>query len=315
MSERPHVPLGPGVEFDTVRRLLEQWGPHARGTGDDAAVLDVPAGRRLVVSVDTAIENVHFRRAWITPSEIGYRAVTAALSDLAAMGAAPLGVLVAFALPEPWRERLPEIAEGIGMAVADAGTLVMGGNLSTGAELSITTTVLGHAHRLLRRDAVRPGDHLYVTGRLGGAGAALAAFLGGRAPTPEYRERFARPVARLAEGEWLIAHGATAAIDISDGLGADAAHLAAAGQVGVELVLADLPLVAGVRARDALASGEEYELLVAAPQPLDVEAFAAAFGIPLTHVGRAADAHPGEAVVTDSGRRVAGGRGHDHFQG
>ncbi len=104
-------------------------------------------------------------------------------------------------------------------------------------------------------------------------------------------------------------------MDISDGLVADAAHLAAAGRVGVELDLGAIPVVDGVAPRDATASGEEYELLVSAPGALDAEAFAHAFGLPLTRVGRAVAEHPGEVVVLDQGRRVAGARGHDHLQG
>ncbi len=315
MSRSEHTGMGPGAEFDAIRGLLDQWGPRSAGAGDDAALLDVPSGERLVASVDSSVEGVHFRRDWITPAEIGYRAVTAALSDLAAMGALPLGVLTAIVLPKSWCDELPGIAEGIGVAVSSADTRVMGGNLSAGAEFSITTTVLGHAAPgvVLRRDAVRSGDTLYVTGRLGGVGAALSALLAGRAPLPEQRERFAHPAARLAEARWLAAGGARAAIDISDGLVADAGHLAAASGVGIDLELGALPLLGGVAPRDALVSGEEYELLVAAPKELDAAAFAARFGQPLTAVGCAVAGHPGAVEVRDAGRRVAAGRGHDHF--
>jgi thiamine-monophosphate kinase len=311
----PHTGMGPGAEFDAIRRLLDQWGPHSAGAGDDAAVIDVPPGAHLVASVDTAVEGVHFRRPWLSPAELGYRAVTAALSDLAAMGALPLGVLTAIVLPEPWRDRLAEVAEGIGVAVSNAETRVLGGNLSAGGEFSITTTVLGHASTVLRRDGVRAGDTLYVTGQVGAAGAALAAFLAGRAPSPEQRERFARPVARIGEARWLAAAGATAAIDISDGLAADAAHLAAASGVGIDIDLGSVPASAGVSPRDALASGEEYELLVAAHTPLDPAAFAAEFDLPLAAIGRAVSGHPGVVQVLDGGRRVAVGRGHDHLMG
>ncbi len=307
--------MGPGAEFDAIRRLLEQWGPHSAGAGDDAAVLDVPPGEHLIASVDTSVEGVHFRRAWLTPAEIGYRAVAAALSDLAAMGAQPLGVLTAIVLPEPWRDKLSEIAEGIGVAVSSAETRVLGGNMSAGAEFSITTTVLGHAGAVLRRDAVRAGDVLYLTGRVGGAGAALSALLAGRAPSSEQRERFVHPEPRIAEARWMAAAGATAAIDISDGLAADAGHLAAASGVGIELELGAVPAVAGVSPRDALASGEEYELLVAAPPGLDSEAFTAQFDLPLTAVGRAVAEHPGIVEVRNAGRRVAVGPGHDHLSG
>ncbi len=313
MSESPHLGMGAGAEFDAIRQLLAQWGPHSAGAGDDAAMLDVPAGEQLAASVDTSVENVHFRRAWLTPAEIGERAVTAALSDLAAMGARPLGVLIALALPEPWRDKLSGLAEGIGLAVSAAGTKVVGGNLSAGTELSITSTVLGHTGAPLRRDRVRAGDTLYVTGRLGGPGAALQALLAGRTPDPAHRERFVHPAARLAEARWLADAGVVAAIDVSDGLLADAGHLAAASGVGIDLDLGAIPLVEGVAARDALASGEEYELLLSAAGALDGRAFADRFGIPLTAIGRAVVEHPGIVEVLDGGRRVAGGRGHDHF--
>jgi thiamine-monophosphate kinase len=91
--------LGPGEEFDAIRRMLERWGDLAVGIGDDAAIIDLPRGDRLVASVDSTVENRHFRSGWLTPREIGYRAVAAALSDLAAMAARPAGILVALSIP------------------------------------------------------------------------------------------------------------------------------------------------------------------------------------------------------------------------
>ena len=109
--------LGPGREFDLIRALTNRWGTLARGVGDDAALLDVPPGDVLVASVDSVVEGVHFRDGWFTPREIGWRATTAALSDLAAMAAAPLGVLVSLSLPEAWLPRVDDLADGIGEAV------------------------------------------------------------------------------------------------------------------------------------------------------------------------------------------------------
>src|SRR5687768_2741478 len=105
--------MGPGGEFDLVREMLARWGDAAVGIGDDAAVLAVPPGERLVVSTDAAVERVHFRRDWMTAAEIGYRAAAAALSDLAAMAARPLGIVVALALPREWIAEVGELAEGI----------------------------------------------------------------------------------------------------------------------------------------------------------------------------------------------------------
>ena len=105
--------LGPGREFDLVRVMMSRWGDRARGIGDDATVLDVPAGEHLVLSTDTSLEDVHFRRDWLSPEEIGWRATAAALSDLAAMAANPLGVLVALTLSARWIDDLGALAEGI----------------------------------------------------------------------------------------------------------------------------------------------------------------------------------------------------------
>src|SRR5689334_17814294 len=139
--------LGPGAEFDAIRSMIEQWGTRAVALGDDAAELKVARGDTLVVSVDTAVEGIHFRREWLSPKEIAYRAVTAALSDIAAMAAKPLGVLTAITLPQRWRASLDDLASGIADAVDAANTVIRGGNLSDGAELAIATTVLGSAYR------------------------------------------------------------------------------------------------------------------------------------------------------------------------
>lgn len=316
-----HVPMGPGAEFDAVRALLAQWGTAAEGVGDDGAVLDVPSGSRLVVSTDTTVEDVHFRRSWLSAEEIGWRATQAALSDLAAMGASPLGVLLALTVPVNWREDLSALANGIAAATRSARAPIVGGDVTAGDRLALAITVLGHAKRPLSRAGARAGDTLYLTGALGGPGAALAAWESGTTPSAAARARFAKPIARIAAGEWLAAHGATAAIDLSDGLAGDVAHLAAASGVHCVLDLDAIPCVAGIDVGAALASGEEYELLIAAPG-LDTQAFAAAHdGLSLTAVGRIerATGAPGAMNVTAerAGRPTALPtalpRAHDHF--
>ena len=306
------IALGPGREFDTIRQLVARWGDHAVGIGDDAAVVELPRGDALVASVDSAIEDVHFRRGWLTAPEIGYRAAAAALSDLAAMGASPVGMLVAVALPDGWLPDLLGIADGIGQVAARWSAPILGGNITRGRELSITTTVLGSAYTTMARHAVRPGHRLYVTGRLGGSGAALRALVGNAEPQPRHRERFARPEPRVAEARWLAAAGAAAAIDVSDGLVADLGHLAAASGVRIELDLDHIPVADGVAPKDAAASGEEYELIVSAPEALDLEAFVATFRLPLTPIARAIAGDPG-VEVRRKGRRVANPGGHDHL--
>ncbi len=308
-----HVTMGPGREFDAVRALLERWGPTAVGVGDDGAVLDVPAGSRLVVSTDTTVESVHFLEGWLTPQEIGWRAAMAALSDLAAMGATPIGALLALTVPQRWRTALGALAQGLGDAAAHSRAPIVGGDVTDGDRLALAITALGHATHPLPRSGARAGDTLYVTGRLGGPGAALRAWQR-REALPEWaRERFARPVARIGAGEWFAAHGAHAAIDLSDGLAGDVAHLAAASDVRCVLDLDAVPCIASVDVEDALASGEEYELLVAAPA-IDVAAFTAAHdGLPLTAIGRI---ERGAGVAaTRGGAAVSLPPAFDHFAG
>ena len=306
--------LGPGAEFDLVRRLAARWGSRATALGDDAAVLPLAPGMHLLVSTDASVEGVHFRREWLAPSEIGWRATVAALSDLAAMAAQPLGVLVALTLPDSWLVDVEAIAAGIGDAAEASGTRIIGGDLSRGAALSLCVTVLGSSARPLTRSGARVGDTIYVTGRLGSALKALRAWEQGSAPMPEHRAHFVQPNARIREAQWLASAGATAAIDVSDGLVADVRHIAAASGVAIEIDLDLIPAEAGVTALDAATSGEEYEVVICAPREIDVTAFRTAFTLDLTGIGRVTGPAPeGEVVVLQSGARVDPPRGHDHF--
>jgi thiamine-monophosphate kinase len=293
-------------ELTLIAEMRRRWGPLAQGIGDDAAVLAPPRGEKIVLSVDTSIEHVHFERSWITLREIGYRAVTAALSDLAAMAAIPRGVLIAIALPKSDAGQLMEIADGVGDAVRAVSTVILGGNLSAAEELSITTTVVGSAFSPLTRSGARPGNLLYVTGELGGPGAAVAAWKRGETPSAVARDRFARPMARIAEAQWLAARGATAAIDISDGLERDAIHLCNLSGVGLRSTRKALPRLPGISEEDAWVSGEEYELIVTSTTPFPEEEFKARFGLALTPIAR---------VIEFNGFMVSEPAGHDHFSG
>lgn len=310
--------LGPGAEFDAVRAMLDRWGSLARGIGDDAAILDLAPGERLVVSTDASVEGVHFRADWLTAEEIAYRATASALSDLAAMGARPIGTLVALTLPDAWRAHVAALADGIGDAVRAAGGHVVGGDLTRGDALALVVTVLGGATRPVTRAGARPGDAVFVTGRLGGPLRALRAFERGETPSAADRARFARPTARIAEGRWLAAHGATAMVDVSDGLAAELRHVAAASGCAIAIELERVPRVDRMDARAALGSGEEYELALAASPDLDAGAFESAFGIALTRIGtvRAVEqGGTGVTVVDARGARVDLPPGHDHFSG
>jgi thiamine-monophosphate kinase len=308
----PHTPMGAGAEFDAIRRMLERWGPHARRIGDDAAVLTTLGDRALVVSTDSSVENIHFRTEWLSPQEIGYRAAAAALSDLAAMGAKPIGMLSALTVPETWRVHLDAITDGIGDAASFSGAPIIGGDMSRGGELALTFTVLGTTRSALFRTAVRPGDKVFVTGRLGGPFAALSDFKAGRQPNGVNRERFARPVPRIRESLWLAEHGAGAAIDVSDGLSADLMHLASASRVVITVDLATVPTVKGVSAIEAVGSGEEYELVVTSAAAFDTEVFEQRFGLELTEIGQVSQGEADVKFLID-GAEVTAPPGYSHF--
>lgn len=309
-----HLALGPGAEFDVIRQLLGRWGDAARDVGSDCAVIDVAPNTRLVVSTDASVENVHFRRSWLTPPEIGYRAAAAALSDLAAAAAQPLGLLVAMTVPPLWRADLVEIADGIGQAARETQTPVLGGDTTAGSALVLTVTVFGAAAHPLTRWGARPGDRVYVSGRLGGPAAALRAWARGATPDAETRQRFRHPQPRIREALWLAARGSTAAVDISDGLIADLGHVAAASGAHIVVDIGRLPRWPTTTAMEAAASGEEYEIAVTVDREIDVAAFSREFDVPLTELGRVV-AGPTGVEVWDGPTRVDRVPGYDHFSG
>jgi thiamine-monophosphate kinase len=316
--------LGPGPEFDRIRRIARVLGDRAHGLGDDCALLPDGAGA-LAISTDVSVEGVHFRLDWIDPAEAGWRATAAALSDLAAEGAAPIGVLSALTVPGGASEQdLVALTGGIGEAAAAAGGVVIGGDLSAGPVWSVAVTVIGRARRPVTRAGAHPGDGIWVTGVIGGARAALEAWRRGDSPAEDARRAFAHPEPRIAAGLWLSEHGARAMLDLSDGLGGDAEHLAAASEVGIDLTLEMVPVAAAAIAEAkrldlpvqqfAAEGGEDYELLAAMPGDFgaaDVREFEAACRIALTRVG--AVKRGGGVRVELAGRPVAL-RGYDHFR-
>ena len=288
------TPLGPGREFDRIRQMAERWKFLAKGLGDDCAFLEV-GGATLALSLDLSVEDTHFRRAWLSPHEIGYRAAAAALSDLAAVGAEPSALLLAIGAPEQEPEAtLHAIADGVGEAVRHAGAVIVGGDLARAPVLVVDCCVVGRCERPVRRGGARPGDVLVVSGALGGPGAALAAWQAGREPAPDARRRFAHPEPRYAGARYLAGLGATAMIDLSDGFGGDLRHLLAASEVGARLDVERIPVHAAAHREASLAgeppwsfavrSGEEYELLAALPAGV-TDAVLRAAPVPVAIVG------------------------------
>jgi thiamine-monophosphate kinase len=253
-----------------LREVFGALPPPDLGVGDDAAVLHDP--RPLVVTVDAAVEGVHFRRDLLGLEDASARACEAAMSDVAAMGAtldgAGCGLLLAWTLPADLDDAdLLALARGAERAARRVGTRVVGGNLSAGPALSLTTTVLGRCDGPpLRRDTARAGDVVAVSGPLGLAARGLRALLAGVVDGEAVRA-WRHPRARLDLGSQL-APIATACIDVSDGLALDAARLADASRVRLDLDLTALRALVSsdVRDDDILHGGEDYELLATGPE-------------------------------------------------
>lgn len=319
MSDAPAA-LGPGREFDVLRaafaRLAEQ-GAASADLGDDCALVPV-GGTTLALSIDLAVEGVHFRTDWLSFEEIGWRATAAALSDLAAEGAEPIGVLVSVGSPGDAGKGkgdgggpVAEIVAGAGAAVASVGGRVLGGDLVKSPHYLVDVCVLGHAPHPVRRAGAGAGDGVWVTGRLGGAGLALAGLRAGVQPPAEILRRYAHPEPRIAAGRWLASHGATAMLDISDGLAQDAGHLAAASGVAIEIAIEQVPCWPAVPPLAAAASGEEFELLVTLPKDFAAAAdFTTSTGLPLTRIGWCAAGH---GVRTTHHAAEVSISGYDHF--
>ncbi len=265
--------------------------PGAPGWGDDAAVLAV-GPLPLVWCVDAAVAGVHLDVARFPLADLGYRAAVAALSDLAAMGARPLGALLA--LCAPGETDVVAIERAAVDACAASDCRVLGGDLSRSAVTSVVVSALGEAPDagVVARAGARPGDAVLVTGPLGGSAAGLRRRRAGAALDDPVVLRHRRPAARLAEGQAAAGAGTTSMLDVSDGLARDVRRLAVASGVGVEL--AAVPVADGATLDEALGGGEDYELVLTHPEPERLQlAFVAA--------GLAAPLRIGE-VTRDPGR-------------
>jgi thiamine-monophosphate kinase len=320
-----------------IARVISSDQPEVRvGVGDDAAVVRAGPGD-LVLTTDLLVEGVHFERDSISARDLGAKAIAVNVSDLAAMGASPRYGLVAVALPldieTAW---VMELTGGMRDAAAEYALSLVGGDTNRADEIVISVAAIGEVApgRAVVRSGARPGDVLVVTGELGAAAGGLALARADTATTAtalsepwarELLEALARPVARVGEGQALASAGATAMMDLSDGLAKDLARLCLASGVGARLEIASVPVSAalaagagllGVDALElAIGGGEDYELLAALPEgALDGARRALdGFGVTLTQVGTIIDRAEVLAVDADGRAAPLEARGWDHF--
>ncbi|MFZ2021535.1 MAG: thiamine-phosphate kinase [Terracidiphilus sp.] len=320
------------------KRAAMQPAPNLRlGIGDDCALLRLGSNQELAVTTDLNIAGRHFQLDLHPPESIGHRTLARGLSDLAAMGARPVAAFLSLGLPRQLAGKwLDRFFDGFFALANEHKVPLAGGDLAESpvavADIVLTGAV-PHSKALLRSGA-RPGHLLYVTGNLGGAAAGLAQLKklaavqtarGRRAAQPKpgkipsaLRGKLAPhlfPQPRLAQGLWLMRRGlASAAIDISDGLSTDLAHLCDESGVGVKLLAASLPIHSGATLEQALHGGEDYELLFTAPPSASIPRRIA--GVPVTRIGRITRAYAGVhqvLLLTRKGYEQVAPRGWQHF--
>jgi thiamine-monophosphate kinase len=316
------------TEFELIARYFTR--PVSRavlGVGDDAAIIEVPNGRQLAVTTDTLVAGTHFFHD-AEPEPLGHKSLAVNLSDLAAMGAQPRYALLALTLPASDERWVAQFADGFLRLADGCDVELIGGDTSQGP-LSITVTVLGELPkgRALTRAGARPGDDVWVSGVLGEAALAVRHLKGElRLKGPDLDHclrRLHQPTPRVKLGERLL-DVATAAIDISDGLVADLAHICERSGMSAEVEFERVPChpkvmpLKGLPAvRDAvLAGGDDYELLFTAPtaRRRDVAEISAATSVGITSIGRIV-AGTGVRVTDGLGRKVElPSKGYEHFR-
>jgi len=312
----------PPTELEIIRKIEKLAGRIRRswvqlGIGDDAAVVQAPAGHQILLTTDQVIEKTHFTKETHPPRALGHKILARGLSDIAAMGGQPLCCLLSLQMPG-WATGawLSAFLSGLLRLSKNSDAPLVGGDVARGRLLAAVITVVGSApaDEILTRGGARPGDIVYVSGRLGGSAAGLEKLLRRGTGNPVPRDRAVRrhlwPEPRLSLGRQLRKLGATAAMDLSDGLAMDLARLTKASGAGAEIDAARIPLFPGASLKQALHGGEEYELLFTLPPGLPPPA--SFEKIPLTPIGLIRR-KPGVELRSASGMQKLKPRGFQHF--
>lgn len=311
-------------EFDLITRIRSRVALRSDvvlGIGDDAAVIDIPAGQQLVVTTDTLNAGVHFPHDTAVEA-IGWKSLAVNLSDLASMGARPAWCTLSLSLPESSPAWLDSFLDGFLDLAGQHQVCLVGGDTTRGP-LSITVTAMGliESGSALRRDAARVGDDVWVTGTLGDASAALEAVVGGREPVAAARERLDRPTPRVAAGLQLRSK-ARACVDVSDGLLADLGHICERSNVGAEIALDALPfsdVLAAVSPQTRwnwqAIGGDDYELCFTAPPQMRDEILRAmdTAHTRATRIGRIVDGSDVRALDASGKKWEPQRTGFNHF--
>ncbi len=320
------------AEFDLIERYFTSLPGYGQGVdlgiGDDCALLQVPAGQQLAVSIDTLVEGTHFLPG-IPAEQLAHRALSSCVSDLAAMGATPAWLTLALTLPESDVDWLQGFSQGLGQSLHQYGLSLVGGDTTRGHRtLSLQVHGWVPTGLALTRRGAKPGDGIWVSGTLGDAMAGLDQLQHAATPDAYLSGRFYRPTARIALGQALRGI-ASAALDISDGLLADLGHLLQPdrllnrAQLGARIELEQIPISTGLRAcypedqarQWALGGGEDFELCFTVPADREVALQRALAGqaVPCRRIGQVC-AEPGLIGLTATGDVVALARcGYQHF--
>jgi thiamine-monophosphate kinase len=316
------LPLPERSLIAALRRRVRPKAAVAAGIGDDCAILRIPPGHEVLITTDFTLEGIHFRRDWHSPETIGYRCLARGLSDVAAMGGNPVAAFLSLALPpntpQSWVDRF---FDGLLQLAAEFKVTLAGGDTSqspSGILADIVAVGSVPKGKAVLRSGARPGDRIYVTGRLGESAVALTSLRLGRKIRAADFPRHFMPEPRLKIGQYLRKRRlASSMIDLSDGLSTDLSHLCRESGVGAEIESAAIPRPpVGKPAREvplelALHGGEDYELLFTSSKPIPAKIV----GLSVTEIGRIVR---GQKLIlvsaTGAARKVLRPEGWENFR-